>query len=127
MTDGPSRLYFDHDAGVRLAEALRRRGFDAVTAFQVGLSEADDAAQLTYAAESQRIFATHIVHHFPGIHATWLADGRSHPGIIILIGYPHVGVWLRRMLSLLTTFDASDLRNQLVYLGADFDQSARWR
>jgi hypothetical protein len=121
VTDTAARLYFDHDADARLAEALRRRGFDVVTALQAGPSEADDDAQLAYATESGRIFVTHNVHHFPGIHAAWLADGRSHPGIIILIGYPQIGVWLRRMLGLLTTFDASNLRNQLIYLGPDFD------
>lgn len=121
MTDAPSRLYFDQDADARLADALRRHGCDIVTAFQAGLSEADDPAQLTYAAQSESIFVTHNVHHFPSIHATWLDSGQSHPGIVILVGYPPVGVWHRRMLNLLGNFSQSDLRNQLIYLGAEFN------
>lgn len=121
MTDPRARLYFDQDADARLAGALRQRGFDVVTAFQAGLSEADDRAQLVYAAQSQRIFVTYNVHHFPGIYAVWLAGGQSHAGIIILIGYPPIGTWLRRTLNLLTTFGDGDLRDQLIYLGAEFD------
>jgi hypothetical protein len=122
MTLGTSiRLYFDHDVDVRLAEALRRRSFDVETAFQVGLHEADDPSQLTYATQNGRILMTHNVRHFPGIYASWLTEERHHSGIIILIGYPSIGVWLERTLKLFSVFDAADLRDQLFYLSADFD------
>lgn len=122
MTDSPNRLYFDQDADARLAEALGRQGFDVETALQAGRSEADDLAQLTYATQTERVLVTHNVHHFPNLHASWLANGQDHPGIIILLGYPPVGDWVRRALNLLKSFSKTDLRNQLVYLGAEFDE-----
>ena len=43
------QLYTDEDVTTALAIALRERGFVAQSAFEAGLSEADDEAQLTYA------------------------------------------------------------------------------
>jgi predicted nuclease of predicted toxin-antitoxin system len=121
VIDAVNRLYFDHDADGRCADALRRQGFDVVSAAQANLSAASDPVQLTYASQSGRVLVTHNIRHFPDIHTDWLANGRSHPGIITLIGYPPVGVWLRRMLNLFGSFSAAEISNQLVYLGAEFD------
>ncbi|MBI4772450.1 MAG: DUF5615 family PIN-like protein [Chloroflexi bacterium] len=115
------RLHFDEDADARLAEALRQQGYDVKTTLEVGLQGAADLTQLAYAAGQQRALVTHNVRHFVGQHAAWLEGGREHWGIIVLIGYPHVGLWLRRMENLLTLFSADELRNQLVFLGAEYD------
>ncbi len=51
---GPvARLYFDEDADARLAEALRRRGYDVETTVEAGLLEASDEEQLSRAASRQ--------------------------------------------------------------------------
>lgn len=95
--DTPARLYLDHDVDARLAEALRRYGFDVVTSFEAGRHQKSDEAQVVYALEEDRILVTHNVRHFPSLHAAWLAAGRHHHGIIILIGYLPIGVWLQRL------------------------------
>jgi len=45
-----ARLYFDEDVDARLAEALRRRGYDVETTVEAGLLEASDEEQLLFAA-----------------------------------------------------------------------------
>ena len=115
------RFYFDEDADARLAEALHRRGYDVFTTATAGLLEASDEEQLTYALSQQRTLVTHNIKHFPGLHAAWMEAGRGHYGIIILIGHSAVSAWLRRMENLLERFSPEDLRNQLVFLGAEYD------
>ncbi|MBC8449519.1 MAG: DUF5615 family PIN-like protein [Chloroflexi bacterium] len=116
-----ARLYFDEDADARLAEALRRRGYDVETTVEAGLLEASDEEQLLFAARQQRALITHNIKHFPGVHATWVEGGQEHWGIIILIGHSAVSAWLRRMENLLHRFSAQELQNQLLFLGAEYD------
>ena len=119
-----ARLYFDEDADARLAEALRRRGFDVETTVAAGLRETSDDGQLAYAASQQRALVTHNIQHFPGVHAAWIEAGREHWGIIILVGYSAVGAWLRRMEMLLNRFSADELRNHLWFLSAEYESPA---
>ncbi len=54
MADSPRlfiALYTDEDITNELVPALRERGFDAQSAAEAGLLNADDAIQLAYAAE----------------------------------------------------------------------------
>jgi predicted nuclease of predicted toxin-antitoxin system len=118
---GIARLYFDEDADGRLADALRRRGYDVETTADAGRLSADDEPQLAYAASRQRVLVTHNVKDFPDHHVAWMQAARTHGGIVILIGHDTVGTWLRRMVRLLSRLSAEDLRNQLVFLGAEYD------
>jgi hypothetical protein len=88
---------------------------------EAGLLEASDEEQLAYAVSQQRALVTHNVKDFPGEHARWIETGRKHWGIIILVGHSAVGVWLRRMESLLNLFSAEELQNQLLFLGAEYN------
>jgi hypothetical protein len=116
-----ARLYFDEDADVRLAGALRQRGYDIVTTPDVGLLEASDEEQLVYAASQHRALVTHNIAHFPSMHVAWVEAGREHWGVIVLIGHSAVSAWLRRMENLLNRFSAEELQNQLLFLGAEYD------
>ena len=115
------RLYFDEDADARLARALRQRGYNVETTVEADLLGAMDEEQLAYAASQQRALVTHNVRHFPGIHARWVEAGQGHWGIIVLIGYAAIGVWLRRMEHLWRRFAAAELRNHLWFLGAEYN------
>jgi hypothetical protein len=118
-----ARLYFDEDVDARLAEALRRRGYDVQTTVEAGLLGASDEEQLAYAVSQQRTLVTHNIKHFPGEHARWVEGGRKHRGIIILVGHSAVGAWLRRMENLLNRFSVEKLQNQLLFLGAEYNSS----
>mgnify|MGYP000122184939 CR=1 FL=1 len=118
-----ARFYFDEDADARLAEALRRRGYDVETTVEAGLLGASDEEQLAYAVGQQRALVTHNIKDFPGKHVRWIEAGGAHWGIIILIGHSTVGIWLRRMENLLNCFSAEGLQNRLLFLGAAYDDS----
>ncbi|MBI2941749.1 MAG: DUF5615 family PIN-like protein [Chloroflexi bacterium] len=119
-----ARLYFDHDADARLAEALRRRSFDVETTVATGLVEASDDEQLRHAASYRRALVTHNVRHFPGVHAVWVEQDREHWGIIVLVGHSALGAWVRRMENLLNLFSAEEMRDHLLFLGAEYDSPA---
>ena len=118
-----ARLYFDEDADARLAEALRRRGYDVETTVEAGLLEASDVEQLLFAASQQRALITHNIKHFPGVYVIWVEGGWEHWGIIMLIGHSAVSAWLRQMENLLNRFSAEELQNQLLFLGAEYDSN----
>jgi hypothetical protein len=101
-----ARLYCDEDVDARLVTALRQRGVEVEATGTAGLRQASDEAQLAH----------------PRVHATWMEAGQEHWGIIILIGQPAVGPWLRRMERLLLRFSVEELRNQLLFLGAAYDR-----
>jgi hypothetical protein len=101
-----TRLYFDEDVDVRLAEALRRRHYDVETAATAGLLEASDEEQLAYAAGQGRVLITHNIKHFPALHAAWVLGGRKHYGIVVLVGHSDLSAWVRRMESLSGRFTA---------------------
>ena len=116
------KLYFDEDVDARLAAALARGGFDVLTTVAAGLLEASDEEQLAYAARQKRALITHNIKHFPDLHADWILGDREHWGIIVLIGYSAIGVWLRRMEALTNRCSADELRNSLFFLSAEFDR-----
>ena len=109
------RFYFDEDADVRLAVALRQRGYDIVTTSDAGLLEASDEEQLVYAASQQRALVTHNIAHFPGMHMAWVEASREHWGVIILIGHSAVSAWLRRMENLMNRFSAEELQASIYW------------
>ena len=52
-------LYLDEDVNVLVADLLKARGFDAITAREAGKLNATDAEQFTYAVSQARTLVTH--------------------------------------------------------------------
>ena len=52
------KLYLDENLSPRLAEMLRARGLEVVSAYEVGNAELDDRAQLAYATREGRAIVT---------------------------------------------------------------------
>ena len=115
------RLFFDEDADGRLAAALRRDHVDIQTTAEADRLEAPDDEQLAYAVAVQRVLVTQNVAHFPNLHVAWRAASREHFGIIVLTASQSLGTRLRRMRNLLARRRPSGLRNDLIYLGAEYD------
>ncbi|MBI5034064.1 MAG: DUF5615 family PIN-like protein [Chloroflexi bacterium] len=109
-------LYLDADVSKKLASAIRDNGFDAVSAKEVGNAELDDHAQMEYAIAQHRAILTHNSQHFmPLMNEYWRA-GKEHYGIIISQQLP-LGELLRRVLKLLNTIDAGQVKNSYRDLG----------
>ncbi|MBF8265291.1 MAG: hypothetical protein HW384_1155 [Dehalococcoidia bacterium] len=76
------RLYLDENITPVLAQQLRRRGFDVVSASEVGMLAKTDEEQLEYASNNGRVLLTFDTDFIP-IVVRWLSNGRHHNGIVI--------------------------------------------
>lgn len=78
------RLYLDEDA---MADALVRSlllgEVQVLTAREAGMLEEPDQTQLEFATRIGRVFYSCNVGHISHLHALFLAEGKSHAGIIL--------------------------------------------
>lgn len=111
----PPKLHLNEHLSPRLAEQLRRYGFDVTSTLELGMVEADDDEQLAYAASNQRTIVTFNHKDFAVCHARYLADGKDHWGII-LSTEEAVDILRRRLLRLLNILSAEELKNQIRWL-----------
>ncbi len=100
-----------------LVAALRKRGVDVLTALEPGTTEQTDQHQLSLATSQGRAIYSFNVGHFCSLHAQWLAQQRSHAGIILTQQqqFP-VGEQMRRLLRLIAALTADDMHNRLEFL-----------
>jgi len=77
-------LYLDEDLSPHIAEMLRARGLDAVSAHEVGNTQLDDRAQFAYARSAGRTIVTRNVRDFALLAQEAVAANLSHPGIILV-------------------------------------------
>jgi hypothetical protein len=112
------RSYVDEDAMARaLVRGLRARGVDLTTMLDEGMSEQDDMAQLEYATQHGPVLYTFNVGHFYHLHAEYMAQGKSHAGIIVVFRQRYsVGEQRRRLLQLISMKSAEGRRNSLQFL-----------
>jgi hypothetical protein len=101
-------VYTDVHGG--LAAQLRRRGFDAVSAYEVGNARPDDSDQLEYAANQRRAILTCNIKDFEPLFEEWWQAGRKHYGVIVSEQLP-IGEMLRRVVRLLNTMSADEMEN----------------
>jgi hypothetical protein len=114
------RLYMDEDfMRGALARGLRERGFDLLTAQEADMIGRADADHLAFAAGAGRILCTYNVGDFWRLHSEYLANGRTHAGII-LVRQQHYGVGevLRRLLRLAATLSAEEMVGRAEFLSA---------
>ncbi len=77
------RFYLDEDLSPRIAEWLRRRSIDAVSAFEVGNLQLSDRDQLAYATRKGRCLVTRNAHHFVPLSREAVRQQEPHAGIIV--------------------------------------------
>ena len=77
------RFYLDEDLSPRIAEWLRRRGIDAVSAFEVGNIQLSDRDQLGYATREGRCLVTRNARHFVLLSREAVRQQKAHAGIIV--------------------------------------------
>ncbi len=114
MADEAARLfialYTDADVHGGLAAQIRRRGFDAISAYEAGNAALDNDDQLEYAASQRRAVLTCNAKHFEPLFVGWWQAGRKHCGVIVSEQMP-IGEMLRRVLRLLNTVSADEMEN----------------
>jgi predicted nuclease of predicted toxin-antitoxin system len=108
-------LYLDQDVSVLIADLVRARGFDAITARDAGQLHKSDAEQLAYAVSRKRTLLTHNRDDFEALAQDYFAAGQTHDGIIIAVRRSPYEV-ARRLLVVLNHVTADEMENQLRYI-----------
>ncbi len=116
------KLYLDADitAAPLLASTLRQRGFEVVSAVEVGNDTLGDAEQLDYAIRHQRALLTFNIKDFISLSERCYAEGREFPGLIVSpqIKGAQFSLLLRLVLNLLHQVDESSMHNTIRFLQA---------
>ena len=114
------RLYLDEDAqrGV-VIRALRARGVDVLTVDEAGMRGRSDSEHLNYATAQGRVLYSFNMGDFDALHAAYLSEGKSHTGIILAPQQRYgIGEQMRRLLRLIHTISAEEMRDRLEFLSA---------
>ena len=77
------RLLLDHHCASAIAEGLRARGYQCVTAVELDLHELDDTALLEWCVRHRYTLVTNDVVDFVAIAQRWAQDDRTHAGIVL--------------------------------------------
>jgi len=109
-------LYTDADVSQELARQLRRRGFDAVSARDLGNYLLSDREQLEFAISKRRTVLTFDTEDWTPLYEEYWDARKTHYGIITSSQIP-IGEVLRRVLKLLDTVTADEMRNNIKNLG----------
>jgi hypothetical protein len=117
------RVYTDDMVPPWFSAALQGHGFDCVCARDVGNSGLPDEDHLAWAtAENRLLFSCNVAdpeHNFQQIHVGWLAEGRSHAGILLCpqeqVSRRSAEV-LQRLVQFLNRFSRHEVADQLLWL-----------
>lgn len=101
------RLYTDEDGDARLAEQLRRRGYNAVSCRDAGrhLQGISDEDQLAYATQEGRAILIKNIGDYARCEHDWRARDQRHGGILVVEQGRPIGEMVRRVQQLLDTVD----------------------
>ena len=109
------RLYLDEDVSVLVAELLRLRGFDAITARDAGQLEKSDEEQLAQAVSQSRTLLTHNRVDFENLALDYFRKNQLHYGIIIAVQHPEHEI-VERLLVILNNVASDEAQNHLIYI-----------
>ena len=113
------RLYIDEDSMSRaLTRALRARNVDVTTALDEDMIERPDSAHLAYATAQGRVLYSFNVGDFCRLHGEYLAQGKSHAGIIVSPQQKFsAGEQMRRLLRIAANKSSEQMCNNIEFLG----------
>jgi hypothetical protein len=90
-----------------------------MTAHESGMDARPDEEHLAYATAQGRVVFTANQGDFCRLHGSFLAQGTSHAGIIVVPQQRYsVGEQVRRLLRLLDTHSAESMRDRVEFLSA---------
>ena len=110
-------LYLDEDVHKRLAQALRLRNFDVISAHELSCWGMSDEEQLEFASTKQRTLFTFNVADYIKLHLSWQKAGKKHNGIIVSNQVP-IGEAVKQLLNLLNRLTLDEVYNRIYWLQA---------
>ena len=78
------KVYLDEDLSPAIAELLRQKRIDAITAQEAGNVQLDDHGQLAYATQQGRALVTANVADFIELAHAAVATNTEHAGIVLI-------------------------------------------
>ncbi|MFQ6056883.1 MAG: DUF5615 family PIN-like protein [Methanosarcinales archaeon] len=108
-------LYLDEEVKKTLARILRERGFDAISAHEAGMLGRSDSEQLNFAKSNNRAILTHNIGDYVDLAREYAYQDRPHCGIIVS-NQLTLRELLRRILRLLSTYSAEEMKNRFEWL-----------
>jgi predicted nuclease of predicted toxin-antitoxin system len=108
-------LYLDEDVNVLIADLLRARGFDVITARDAGQLHATDAEQIAYAISQSRTLVTHNRTDFEELVQSYFDSGQTHYGVIFAVRRPLQEI-AQRLLAMLNQIASDEMQNQVRYI-----------
>lgn len=113
------RLYLDEDSmDSDLLAALRLRNVDVLSTGEAQMLSRSDEEQLRWALENQRVIYSFNIRDFYRIHTDWIEEKQNHSGIILGFQHYSIGEQMRRILRIIATKSAEDVKNQVEFLSA---------
>ena len=109
------KVYLDEDVHPSIADALRLRGWRALTTIEASRQGSGDIDQIRFAAENGCAIVSYNVADFPRLHYEISGAGDRHAGIVVAT-QDNPSANARALLSLVSAFSAEDLVDQLVFL-----------
>lgn len=101
-----------------LTRALKARNVDVTTALEENMIEQPDSAHLDYVTAQGRVLYSFNVGDFCRLHAEYLAQGKSHAGIVVSLQQAYsIGEQMRRLLRLAAAKSAEQMCNNIEFLG----------
>jgi hypothetical protein len=106
------RIFVDHNVSLRTVEQLRRLRYAVETAYEAGISQANDEDVLLFAAERGSVRLTHNYGDFQLLFRAWhrwsevWGVDQNHPGIVIYPQEWSPDVAVQKLLTLFDQFEA---------------------
>jgi predicted nuclease of predicted toxin-antitoxin system len=110
------RIYTDENVDIRVAQGLRNRGIDALTAQENGMTGSTDLEHFNYAYQMQAVIFTHD-RHFLEIAKKLIEAGKSHWGVIFVsMNKLSVGECIKKLAVYADMLTLDDMKNQIEFL-----------
>ena len=106
------RFYTDDHVAKPVAQGLRQRGIEVLTAVEANMLGASDQEQIKRALDEGRVIFTQD-DDFLRLHAA----GIEHAGIVYAPQQTSIGEIVRKLMLIYQVLDAEDMRGHVEYLG----------